>query len=90
MTGIFHAVVSAAPLPGLRLLVRFSGGQEKEYSLRPLLDRFPVFQALRDVPGLFDQVRTDPGGYGISWNDDLDLSCEELWANGHPVSPSTR
>ena len=22
------------------------------------------------------------GGYGIIWNDDLDLSCDELWENG--------
>ena len=24
----------------------------------------------------------DVGGYGIVWNDDLDLSCDELWGNG--------
>ena len=28
----------------------------------------------------------DPGGYGVSWNDDLDLSADELFANGQPVS----
>ena len=22
------------------------------------------------------------GGYGIIWNDDLDLSCDELWEHG--------
>ncbi len=21
-------------------------------------------------------------GYGISWNDEIDLSCDELWENG--------
>ena len=25
------------------------------------------------------------GGYGIVWNDDLDLSCDELFANGETV-----
>jgi hypothetical protein len=27
-------------------------------------------------------VRVDAGGYGVSWNDDLDLSEDELWVNG--------
>ena len=35
--------------------------------------------------GLFDRVRVDTGGYGISWNDDIDLSCDELYWNGRPV-----
>ncbi|HAX51031.1 MAG TPA: DUF2442 domain-containing protein, partial [Lachnospiraceae bacterium] len=26
------------------------------------------------------------GGYGISWNDDVDLECEELWDNGKTVA----
>ena len=28
----------------------------------------------------------DVGGYGIIWNDDLDLSCDELWENGEQVA----
>ena len=83
---MFHKVKSVTPLPDRRLLVQFAEGQARSYDLTPLFDRLPDFQALRDVPGLFEQVRTDPGGYGVSWNDDLDLSCDELWAHGHPVS----
>ena len=30
-------------------------------------------------------MQVDAGGYGISWNDDLDLSCDELWENGTVV-----
>ena len=30
-------------------------------------------------------MEVDAGGYGIIWNDDLDLSCEELFVNGEPV-----
>ncbi len=29
-----------------------------------------------------EQVKVDAGVYGISWNDDIDLSCEELYQNG--------
>jgi hypothetical protein len=30
-------------------------------------------------------VRVDSGGYGISWNDDVDISEYELWTNGVEV-----
>ena len=83
---MFHKVKSAAPLPGLRLLVRFEEGQSKMYDVTPLLERFEPFTALRDTPGLFDAVQVDPGGYGVSWNDDIDLSCDELWEHGQDVA----
>ena len=35
---------------------------------------------------LFRDVVVDQGGYGIIWNDDLDLSCDELWENGTEVT----
>lgn len=52
--------------------------------MAPLFDEMPVFSPLRDVPGLFEQVSVDPGGYGISWNDDIDLDASELWEEWHP------
>ena len=27
------------------------------------------------------KYKVDVGGYGISWNDEIDLSCDELWDN---------
>lgn len=33
----------------------------------------------------FKTVKADVGGYGISWNDDIDLSEYELWTNGVEV-----
>lgn len=30
----------------------------------------------------FKSVKVDSGGYGVSWNDDIDLSEYELWVNG--------
>lgn len=68
------------PLPGKKLLVRFIGGEEKTYDCRPLLDQEP-FSALENE-SFFRQVKVDVGGYGISWNDCIDLSESELWLNG--------
>lgn len=83
---MFHKVKSVTPLPGFHLLVHFAEGHAKEYDVSRLLKTHPVFLPLRDEPDLFSQVQVDVGGYGISWNDDIDLACDELWANGNTVS----
>lgn len=82
---MFHKVKSVAPLPEYRLLVHFTDGTAKEYDLTPLFEEYPIFRDLQTTPELFQQVCVDAGGYGISWNDDIDLACDELWANGTPV-----
>lgn len=64
---MFHKIKSVTPLANYRLLVHFTEGCCREYDMTPLIQRMPVFAPLRDVPGLFGQVRTDPGGYGVSW-----------------------
>lgn len=68
----------------MRLLVHFRNGEERAYDCGPLLSR-PQFSLLSD-PGLFRAVHVDSGGYGISWNDDIDLSEYELWTNGEPIA----
>ena len=83
---MFHKIQSVTPLPDFRLLAHFTDGTSKNYDVAPLFDEMPVFSPLRDVPGLFEQVSVDPGGYGISWNDDIDLDASELWENGTPAA----
>ena len=34
------------------------------------------------VTGLNRKEKVDVGGYGIRWNDTIDLSCNELYENG--------
>lgn len=77
-------VDTVKPVGPARLLIRFRNGEEKTYDCRSLLSR-PEFRLLR-VPAFFRAVRVDAGGYGISWNDDIDLSEYELWTNGEPVT----
>ena len=81
---MYHKIRSAAPLPEHRLLVSFADGCSRLYDLTPLFARVPALAPLRDVPGLFERVRVDPGGYGVSWTGDLDLSAEEIYVNGQP------
>lgn len=63
-----------------QLLVRFENSIEKIYDCETLLSH-PQFYLL-SVPAFFRAVYVDSGGYGISWNDNIDLSEYELWTNG--------
>ncbi|MDR1453955.1 MAG: DUF2442 domain-containing protein [Candidatus Margulisbacteria bacterium] len=83
---MFHKVKKVKALPDHCLLVQFEKGERKQYDLKPLFKEIEAFQPLTYVTGLFEQVKVDAGGYGISWNDDIDLACDELYNNGTKVS----
>ena len=55
---------------------------EKRYDISWLFTDYPQFSQLEKEAGLFESVTVDVGGYGISWNDELDLAAEEIWNNG--------
>lgn len=82
---MFHKIKNVFALPEYKLSVQFSEGVTKIYDVQPLFDKMPVFAELKDNTQEFFNVSVDVGGYGIVWNDDLDLSCDELWENGVQV-----
>ena len=82
---MFHKVKAVHALPDYRLSVQFAEGVTKLYDVKPLFARWAAFRALEQTPELFFSVEVDAGGYGIVWNDALDLSCDELFANGETV-----
>ena len=74
-------VANVIPLKRMELLVFFENGVIKKFDVKPLLSDFPEFTLLRD-PAIFQLVQVEPGGYGVSWNDELDCSEGELWKHG--------
>ncbi len=74
---LFHKVRDVAALPDMRLNVQFANGVTKVYNTKSPGRRLPAFRALRNG-ALFGSVEVGQGGYGIVWDDDLDLSCNEL------------
>ena len=70
------------PLPDFMLRAEFLDGSKKIYDVKPLMEKIQVFTMLRYVHGLFGQVKLDIGGYGVVWNDEIDLSCDEIYENG--------
>lgn len=83
---MFHKVKNVNALPGFKLSVQFSEGVTKIYDVALLFEKYSFFAPLKESPELFSDVRVDMGGYGIIWNDDIDISCDELWANGEEIS----
>ncbi|SFN60586.1 Protein of unknown function [Pseudobutyrivibrio sp. UC1225] len=82
---MFHKIKDVQPLPDHKLNVYFSEGQRKLYDIVPLSSEHPLFKDLLTDDDLFNSVQVDVGGFGIIWNDELDLSCDELWENGQKV-----
>ena len=82
---MFHKIKNVSALPEYKLSVQFSEGVTKIYDVKPLFEKIPLFADLKDSAQEFFSVSVDVGGYGIVWNDDLDLSCDELWENGVQV-----
>ena len=89
---MFYKVKEVQALPDYILQVYFVNGIVKNYDVlvhagvgRKVADQ-TAFKALQELPGLYKLVKVDVGGYGISWNDDLDLSCNELYNGGELVT----
>ncbi len=82
---MFHKVKNVSALPEFRLSVQFSEGVTKIYDVKHLFEKIPCFAEFKNNIDEFYSVYVDVGGHGIVWNDDLDLSCDELWANGVEV-----
>ena len=77
-------ILSITPLESKKLLIKFINGVEKLYDCKPLMENIEAFKALENEV-FFKQVKVDGGGYGITWDDKVDLSEYELWTNAVEV-----
>ena len=79
---MFVKITSLATLPNYTLLVGFSTGEYKLFDLKPYIEKYKPFEALKTVNGLYEQAKIDVGGYGIFWNDELDVSADGIFEKG--------
>ena len=77
-----HRVQEVKAKDNLIIEVVFLGGEVKKYDVKNLFNQFPQFKELLINQEVFNNVSVDAGGYGISWNDELDLDAETLWVDG--------
>ena len=72
---MFYRIKAIKPIDNYKLLVTFFNDEIKEYNVDIWFDKNYDFKVLANTTGL----------YGISWNDELDLSCNELYFNGTSI-----
>lgn len=80
-----NRIVLVKPMDNTILLATFQNGIEKTYDVKTMFAMFPQMQILEKDKTLFNSVVVDAGGYGVSWNDNLDIESEEIWENGTEV-----
>ena len=81
---MFHKLQGVFPMEDFVLGCKFRNGAIKLYDIKPLIREISAFAYFTEHPEAFKQVSISPGGNGIIWNDELDLSAEEVWVNGWP------
>ena len=81
---MFHRIKEIVSLDNLYITVIFVNGTEKIYDVRQMIKIFPQMKKLEKAD-LFEAAVLDPGGYGISWNDLLDIDAVALWDNGKEI-----
>jgi hypothetical protein len=77
-------IVSAKAIGDRLLLIKFTNQEVRKYDITHLLEK-PMFAPLSN-PGFFKNFKVDLGGYGLVWNDEIDISEYELWQNGIHVT----
>ncbi|WP_304331975.1 DUF2442 domain-containing protein [Brachyspira innocens] len=75
---IFHKIKNVKAMDNLILKITFENEEVRYYDVKRLISEHKEFEILKDI-SLFNLVKVDSGGYGISWNDELDISCNTLY-----------
>jgi hypothetical protein len=87
---MFHKIKTIKPLKDFIIEAEFKNGVKKIYDVKPLFKEIPSFKELKKSAGLFERAKVSSGGYGVIWNDKLDLACDEIWENGRPTSKTVK
>ena len=81
---MFHKIKNVTPLKDFKLSIQFAEGITKIYDMKKLIKNNKIFADLKDI-NLFNSVEVDIGGYGVIWNNDIDISCDELFENSKKI-----
>ncbi|MBQ9658847.1 MAG: DUF2442 domain-containing protein [Clostridia bacterium] len=81
---MFHKIKNVTPFKDYKLSIQFAEGITKIYDMKKLIENNKTFADLKDI-NLFNSVEVDIGGYGVIWNDDIDISCHELFENSKKI-----
>lgn len=81
---MFHKAVNLTFQKGTDFDLLFQDGITKRYDISILFEKYPQLKALTDRK-LFLQGKL-MGGYGIMWNDELEIETETVYEDGKTIS----
>ena len=81
---MYQIITKIRTLDNLILEATFADGEVVSFDIKTLLDKYPEFSDLKNKE-LFEKVKIDGIGYGISWNDKLDLSSDGIYSKGKHI-----
>lgn len=81
---MFYKIKSVIVKDNLIIEVVFEDNERRQYDINKIINKWKIFKKLEDR-NLFEKVKVDVGGHGISWDKNIDLSSEEIWENGVEV-----
>ena len=81
---MFHRAKSLKFKRGAIIELTYLNGEKRRYDMSSLFKKYPEMEVLKDRR-FFKSGELDPGGYGVIWSDDLDISCEEIYENGQKI-----
>ncbi len=79
---MFHKAIELECKEGTVLEMTFQDGKVIRYDMCVLFDKYPQLQALKNRD-LFRAAKLT--GYGIIWNDELDIETETIYEEGEVV-----
>ena len=63
----------------------FFSGDIKDFCVSSLFEKHPEYKVLEANKDLWESAVLLPQGSGVYFNDDLDLTVEEIWRDGKPA-----
>lgn len=78
-------IKSVKPVGQFFLEVVFDDGKKCIYNVEEDINQIKSYENLRDIPGLFQQVRLDTSRTCVYWNDRIDLPSDTIYEYGKVV-----
>ena len=78
-------IKSVKPVGQFFLEVVFDDGKKCIYNVEEDINQIKSYEDLRDIPGLFQQVRLDTSRTCVYWNDSIDLPSDTIYEYGKIV-----
>lgn len=77
------------PLKDYKLHIEFDDGKRCIYDVLEDINAIKVFEPLKYIPGLFEQVQLDESRTCVYWNDEIDLASDTIYEYGKQVQCGT-